>query len=81
MATKSAKNEVNPGADAQSEQPKWTFEERLAQVELLANQLEKELGDARQRLTMIQKGADGPIEVKAQEVERGVEVDPEDLPF
>ena len=74
-----------------------TFEERLAQVESIASQLEdgqlgleeamkkyeqgiqllsaleNELGSARQRLTMIQKGASGkPAEVPAIEVEKGV---------
>lgn len=82
-----------------------SFEERLAQVESIAaqleggqlgleesmkkyelgiqmlNSLEKELGSARQKLTMIQKDASGmPSEVPAMEVEKGVvPIDSEDL--
>ncbi|MBQ1861517.1 MAG: exodeoxyribonuclease VII small subunit [Clostridia bacterium] len=73
-----------------------TFEERLAEVETIAAQLEegklgleesmkkyeqgvqmltaleKELGSAKQRLSMIQKDASGqPEEVPAMEVEKG----------
>ena len=85
---------------------KLSFEERLAQVEAIAAQLEggqlgleesmtkyeqgihmlaaleKELGSARQRLTMIQKDTSGkPAEVPAMEGEKGfVPIDSEENP-